>query len=201
MYVFSPNYYGYDFRQIAIMAWTPSEVALNRKLRVLWEQHVYWTRLAVNSIVGDLPDKDETIKRLLRNATDFAAAFEPFYGKAIAARFGDLMKRHLTIAAELVQALKTGNTSAAADAQKRWFANADDIAVFLGRINPFWSTEEWRRMLDEHLKLLSSEVTSRIAGNYAENIALSDRIESQALEMADVMTSGIIQQFPMAFSA
>ncbi|WP_230077380.1 acetylglutamate kinase [Brevibacillus sedimenti] len=111
------------------------------------------------------------------------------------------MKRHLTIAAELVQALNTGNTSAAADAQKRWFANADDIAVFLGRINPFWSTEEWRHMMDEHLRLLSSEVTSRIAGNYAENIALSDRIESQALETADVMTRGIIQQFPMAFSA
>ncbi|WP_230077381.1 hypothetical protein [Brevibacillus sedimenti] len=46
---FSPNYYGYDLRQIAIMAWTLSEVALNRKLRVWWEQHDYWTRLAVNS--------------------------------------------------------------------------------------------------------------------------------------------------------
>ncbi|WP_233882680.1 hypothetical protein [Brevibacillus laterosporus] len=46
----------------------------------------------MNSIVGDLPDKDPTIKRLLRNATDFAAAFQPFYGPTIAARFGELMK-------------------------------------------------------------------------------------------------------------
>ncbi|MGG1444795.1 hypothetical protein ABE354_22605 [Brevibacillus laterosporus] len=67
-------------------------VELNRQLRALWEQHIYWTRLAVNSIVGDLPDKDATIKRLLRNATDFAAAFQPFYGAAIATRFGELMK-------------------------------------------------------------------------------------------------------------
>ncbi|MGQ7280419.1 acetylglutamate kinase [Brevibacillus thermoruber] len=140
------------------------------------------------------------LKGLLRNPTDFAAALEPFYGKAIAARFGDLLRRHLTIAAELVQALKTGNTTAAADAQKRWFANADDIAAFLGRINPYWSTEEWRDMLYEHLRLLSSEVAARIAGNYVENIALSDRIEAQALKMADVMTIGIVQQFPMAFA-
>ncbi|WP_237690623.1 hypothetical protein [Paenibacillus caui] len=54
-------------------------------------------------------------------------------------------------------------------------------------------------MLFEHLRLLSKEVTTRLAGNYAENIALSDQIESQALGMADVMTSGIIRQFPSAF--
>ncbi|WP_193790084.1 hypothetical protein [Paenibacillus beijingensis] len=55
-------------------------------------------------------------------------------------------------------------------------------------------------MLHEHLKLLSSEVASRLAGNYAENVAISDRIEEQALGMADVMTSGIVQQFPRAFA-
>lgn len=60
---YSPYDFGYDVRQVFTVAWTPSTVELNRKLRVLWEQHVYWTRLAVNSIVGNLPDKDETIKR------------------------------------------------------------------------------------------------------------------------------------------
>ncbi|MDQ0164641.1 hypothetical protein J2S11_000541 [Bacillus horti] len=32
-----------------------------------------------------------------------------------------------------------------------------------------------------------------------KNIALNDQIEPQALEMADVMTTGIIQQFPSNF--
>jgi len=200
MYVYFPNYYGYVHRQASTMTKTPSQVELNRKLRSLWEQHIYWTRLAVNSIVGDLPDQNETIRRLLRNPTDFAAALQPFYGPVIAAQFAELFRDHLTIAAELVQALRTGNSTVAADAQKRWFANADDIAVFLGRMNPYWSTEEWRSMMYEHLRLLSSSVTARIAGNYAENIALNDRIEPQALDMADVMTMGIVHQFPMAFT-
>ncbi|OAJ73627.1 acetylglutamate kinase [Brevibacillus sp. SKDU10] len=173
-------------------------VELNRQLGALWEQHIYWTRLAVNSIVGDLPDKEATINRLLRNADDFAAAFQPFYGPTIAARFGELMKEHLTIAAELVQSLHTGN-SAAADAQRRWYANADDIAAFLGRINPYWSQEEWRQMMHQHLRLLTAEVAARVAGNYAENVSTNYLIEPQALEMADVMTSGIIQQFPNLF--
>ncbi|AIG25717.1 hypothetical protein BRLA_c013780 [Brevibacillus laterosporus LMG 15441] len=199
MYGYSPNYNNYVFRPVSSVCWTPAMVELNRQLRALWEQHIYWTRLAVNSIVGDLPDKDPTIKRLLRNATDFAAAFQPFYGPTIAARFGELMKGHLTIAGELVQALHTGNSAAAADAQRRWYANADDIAIFLGRINPYWSQEEWRQMMYQHLRLLTAEVAARIAGNYEENVATNDLVEPQALEMADVMTSGIIQQFPNQF--
>ncbi|MEF3312523.1 hypothetical protein PV433_26905 [Paenibacillus sp. GYB004] len=54
-------------------------------------------------------------------------------------------------------------------------------------------------MMTEHLKLLTQEVSSRLAKNYAENVALGDSIQAQALDMADVMTRGILQQFPSAF--
>ena len=197
--MYSPVYCHYGFRQASHWALTPSAVELNRKFRTLWEQHVYWTRLTVNSIVGDLPDVKETTERLLRNPDDFAAVLALYYGSDIAAGFSSLFRSHLTIAAELVGALKSGNTQAAADAQMRWYANADAIALFLGRINPYWSQAEWQRMLREHLRLLSEEVTARIAGDYSKNIALNDLIEPQELEMADMMTNGIIQQFPSSF--
>lgn len=199
MYAYSPVYCHYNFRQPSHWAMTPSAVELNRKFRTLWEQHVYWTRLTVNSIVGNLPDMKATTERLLRNADDFANVFVLYYGRDIAARFASLFRAHLTIAAELVGALKSGNTQAAENAQKRWYANADAIALFLARINPYWSQAEWQHMLHEHLRLLSEEVAARIAGDYPKNIALNDQIEPQALEMADMMTSGIIQQFPSSF--
>ncbi|WP_231506383.1 acetylglutamate kinase [Paenibacillus sp. UNC451MF] len=173
---------------------------MNRKLRALWEQHVYWTRLTVNSIIDGLPDEKETTARLLRNPADFAEVLKPLYGEDIAKRFADLLTDHLAIAAELVKYLRAGNALAASDARKRWFANADDIANFLSSINPYWSKEEWRSMMYEHLRLLSDEVATRFAGNYQQNVALGDQIESQALGMADVMMKGVIQQFPMAFT-
>ncbi len=55
-------------------------------------------------------------------------------------------------------------------------------------------------MLHQHLDLLSKEVAARLAGNYRENVALNDQIEPQALMMADVMTEGIVLQFPSAFA-
>jgi hypothetical protein len=201
MYGYSPTYYYYAYRPVYSNAWTPSMVGLNQNLRALWEQHVYWTRLTVNSIVDRLPDEKETTARLLRNPTDFAAALEPLYGSDIANKFAKFLRDHLTIATELVKALQAGNSTAAANAQKRWYANADAIADFLSRINPYWSKKDWKNMLFEHLRLLTNEVSSRLAGNYMENVGSNDRIESQALEMADVMTNGIIQQFPSSFTA
>ncbi|WP_235440083.1 hypothetical protein [Paenibacillus sp. DMB20] len=130
MCAYSPVYWHYGFRQASHWALTPSAVELNRKFRTLLEQHVYWTRLTVNSIVGDLPDVKETTERLLRNPDDFAAVLALYYGSDIAARFANLFRSHLTIAAELVGALKSGNAQAAADAQMRWYANADAICSF-----------------------------------------------------------------------
>ncbi|HHZ13670.1 MAG TPA: acetylglutamate kinase [Clostridiales bacterium] len=176
-----------------------AQADLSNHLRLLWEQHVVWTRLTIISIVFSLPDVDLVTNRLLRNPKDFEALLRPLYGDRVASWFADLFTSHLVIAAELVNAAKAGDTRAAAEAEKRWYANADQIAAFLGSINPYWSVQQWKTMLHEHLALTKSEAVNMINGNYAESIALFDQIEKQALEMADVMTHGIIQQFPNYF--
>lgn len=177
-----------------------AEADLKNYLRMLWEQHVVWTRLTILSIVFNLPDVDLVTNRLLRNPKDFAAALKPFYGEKVASKFSDLFTSHLVIAAELVKAAKAGDSKAAADAEKRWYANADEIAAFLAGINPYWSEMEWKDMLHEHLPLTKTEAVEMLTKNYAGSIATFDKIEKQALEMADVMANGIVKQFPEKFA-
>lgn len=172
---------------------------LMNHLRMLWEQHVTWTRLAIISIVFSLPDEELVIKRLLRNPKDFEAALKPFYGEKAASKFSDLFTSHLVIAAELVKAAKAGDSKAAADAEKRWYANADEIAAFLASINPYWSQEQWKSMLYNHLAMTKAEAVDMLTKNYAAGIDQFDQIEKQALMMADVMTQGIVSQFPQYF--
>jgi len=193
--------YGYYPAGICITpnAISKAQAGLNNQLRLLWEQHVVWTRLTIVSMVFGLPDVDLVTNRLLRNPKDFEALLKPLYGDRIASRFADLFTNHLVIAAELVRAAKAGDTRAAADAEKRWYTNADEIAAFLGSINPYWSVQQWRTMLREHLALTKSEAVNMLTGKYAEGINVFDQIEKQALEMADVMTNGIVQQFPGNF--
>ncbi|MEL4105791.1 LysM domain-containing protein [Oscillospiraceae bacterium WX1] len=172
---------------------------LNNIIRMLWEQHVYWTRLFIVSTVFALPDGEMVTNRLLRNPKDFAAALTPLYGNAAASQFERLLTDHLTIAAALVSAAKRGDGAAAADAEKRWYQNADDIASFLAGINPFWSTDQWRKLLYDHLAMTKKEAVDFLQQDFTESITTFDAIEKEALEMADVMTSGIIKQFPDLF--
>lgn len=151
------------------------------------------------STAANLPDVDLVTRRLLRNPLDFQAALEPLYGHDIASRFAVLLTEHLAIAAELVQAAKAGDSARVADAERRWYANADEIAAFLAYINPFWSEEEWRTMLREHLSLTQTEAVAILSMDFETGIQVFDNVELQALEMADMMTEGIVRQFPRRF--
>jgi hypothetical protein len=164
-------------------------------LRLLWEQHVLWTRLTIISIVFGLPDVDHVTNRLLRNPKDFEVALRPFYGNKNAYIFAELFKSHLVIAAKLVKAAKAGDNKASADAEKRWYDNAREIAAFLSSINPFWSQKVWEAMLFDHLAMTKTEAVNMLTKNYEEGIHIYDEIEKQALKMADVVAQGIVKQF------
>lgn len=172
-------------------------VDLRNCFRLLWEQHVYWTRMTIISIAMDLPDVEPTTRRLLRNAPDFARLFGRFYGYRIAAEFQRLLKEHLVIAAELVKAAKAGNSKAADDAEKKWYENADQMVCFLHHINPFWSIQPMQEMWYEHLALTKAEAVARLGKNYPKDIETFDQIEKEVLMMADELSRGIICQFDL----
>lgn len=176
-----------------------AELDLNNMMRMLWEQHVAWTRMTIISMAENLPDTDLVTKRLLRNPSDFEAALKPYYGAEKASKFASLFTDHLVIAAQLVKAAKAGDSKAAVDAEKRWYANADEIASFLSSINPYWSKDGLKKMLYDHLAMTKAEAVYRLSKNYAADIAEFDKIEAQALTMADAFTSGIVKQFPEKF--
>lgn len=172
---------------------------LSNHMRLLWEQHVYWMRMVILSMALGLPDTEIVTNRLLRNPKDFEAALRPFYGEGIAGEFAELFTSHLAIAAELVQAAKANDSTAADDAEKRWYANADQIAAFLGRINPYWSAQEWKKMLYSHLAMTKAEAVDILTQKYTDSINMFENIEQEALAMADMMTQGIVKQFPQFF--
>ncbi len=172
-----------------------NQIALMKQLRLLWEQHVYWTRFFIISTAANLRDLEAVTDRLLRNPHDFAKLLLPFYGEKAADRFHELLTQHLLIAADLVNAAKKNETARANEARRKWYHNADEIADFLSKINPFWNREKWKGMLYDHLEMTEKEAMLRLAGKYAEDIRMFDNIEKEALEMADFMSYGMIRQF------
>ncbi|NYF26453.1 hypothetical protein HDC33_003348 [Sporosarcina sp. JAI121] len=158
-----------------------------------------WTRMTIISIVFGLPDLQFVQERLLRNATDLGNCLRPFYGDRLADRYAVLIKEHLVLAAELVTAATKGDAKKAAEAEKQWYRNADDIAKFLSSINPYAVKEEVRKMLYTHLALTKLEAVYMIQKKFKEDIEVFDKIEAQALEMSDMIAEAIVMQFPAMF--
>ena len=174
---------------------TQKEVNLMNTFRKLWEQHIMWTRSFIISTSSNLGDLDFVVKRLLRNPTDFANELTTFYGQEKADKFKVLFEKHLLIAADLVNAAKKGDTEGVSVNEKKWYANAEDIANFLSGINPYWNKKEWIKMLNEHLKMTEEEAVDRLNKKFEKDIMIYDSIEDEAMKMADYMTTGIIRQF------
>ena len=184
----------------AIANESPREAALHDAMRKLWEDHITWTRIFIISAAGDLGDKTAATDRLLQNQVDIGNAIKPYYGDAAGNKLTALLKEHITTAADVVAAAKAGDQAKLADANKRWFANADQIADFLAGANPKnWPQAEMRSMMHEHLNLTTKEAVARLHGDWAGDIAAYDAVHTQILTMADGLTMGIVKQFPDKF--
>jgi hypothetical protein len=169
-------------------------------MRKLWEDHITWTRVFIISAAADLPDKDAATNRLLQNQVDIGNAIKPYYGDAAGNQLTTLLKEHITTAAELVAAAKANDNAKMTDANKRWVANADAIAEFLSNANSKnWSNGEMKQMMHDHLTLTTNEVQARLKGDWAADIAAYDQVHGQILKMADMLSAGIINQFPDKF--
>ena len=179
---------------------TTKQSAFQDAMRKLWEDHIVWTRQFIVSAVADAPDKTAATERLLQNQVDMGNAFKPFYGDAAGDKLTALLKDHIIIAAEVVTAAKANDTAKLGDASKRWTANADEIATFLSGANPkAWPPAEMKKMMHEHLDLTTSEAVARLHGDWAADIAAYDKVHMQILHMADMLSAGIISQFPTKF--
>ena len=178
---------------------TIDPVAFRQTMRMLWEDHVAWTRLFIVSAVADLPDTEETAGRLLQNQTDIGNAVAAFYGEEAGAALTALLNDHILIAGEIITAAKTDDQTGMDEANTAWYANADEISAFLAGANPAWPEATLRDMMHGHLDQTLAEATAQLTGDYAASVAEYDHIVTHILEMADVLSAGIITQFPDQF--
>jgi len=178
-----------------------SQKATDLKLeqRKLWSDHVFWTRNFIISDLANLEDKSKVLERLLRNQEDIGASFKPFYGEENSKKLTALLKEHIMLAGQVVDAAKSGNKVNLEKYNKLWHENADKIANFLNGLNPNWPNSKLKEMLYKHLQLTAEEAVSRLNKNWEADIAAFDKGYTHILTLADALSDGIVKQFPEKF--
>ncbi len=176
-----------------------NQVNLLEQMNLVWIEHILWTRMLLISIAENLADLDATRARLLQNPRDIANVFRRYYGNNVANTIQRLLREHLVIGEDLIVALKNGNQTLAQELNTKWYRNADDMAEAFSSINPFYSKEEVRNMLYEHLRITTNEVSARLKKDYAADIRAYDMVQREILQMSKFFVNGIVRQFPNLF--
>ena len=185
----------------AMPAQTDKELVLHDGMRMLWEQHVAWTRLTIVSFAAGNPDLAQTQARLLQNQVDIGNAIKPYYGQAAGKQLTRLLKEHITGAVAVLVAAKAGDTAKLTQAKNAWYVNGRQVADFLSAANPSnWPRAVMRSMMKAHLDQTLNEAVAQLTGKYGASVRQYDAIEHHILAMADALSSGIAKQFPDRFS-
>ncbi len=176
-----------------------AEIKLTFDMRKLWIDHTIWTRGFIVSNLAGLEDQKKVLERLLQNQVDIGNAIKPYYGKDAGNKLTELLKEHILIAGNIIDAAKKGDQANLEKYNKEWYRNADDITNFLTSANPNWSKKELTDLLYMHLKLTTDEVVARIHKDWDADIRAFDVGENHIIKMADALTAGIVKQFPKKF--
>jgi hypothetical protein len=179
---------------------TAKAMAFHDRMRALWEAHGSWTHMVIVSFVGHVRDLNAEEQVLLRNQTDIGNAIKPYYGTAAGNKLTKLLRAHILGAVNVLQAAKSGSKAKLTRAQRAWYTNGQQVADFLHGANPrFLSRPAARRMMKIHLDQVIAQAVDELKGRYFAGAGAFGPYISHILDMADMISGGIIRQFPAKF--
>jgi len=181
-------------------AMSQKEVDLRTQMRKLWEDHITWTRMVIVDFAAGSSSLKASETRLLRNQVDIGNAIKPYYGKAAGNALTKLLKTHILEAVPVLTYAKAGNKAKLTKALAAWDANARQIAGFLTKANPAnWPLAMTTKMMKDHLALTTEEAVARLQGKWGADVAAYDKVHAEILQMSDMLSSGLVAQFPNRF--
>ena len=170
---------------------------LRMAMRKLWVSNAIWMReYIVNTIEAD-QSLDAASKRLAKSQDDIGRAFAPFYGAEAGTKVTTLLRQHTGLVKEMIESSMAKDTAKLKEADKRWRANADSITTLLSTVNPTnWPMATIQPVVVGGMNLTITETNARLKRDYNADVEAFDTILAQSLNLADMLSDGIIKQFP-----
>ena len=188
--------YALEDRESKELSYNKATCELRMAERRLWIDHVLWTRSFIVSDLASLEDSSAVSERLLKNQDDIGNSIKPYYGEEAGNKLATLLREHIKLAQQVVGAAKSGNEADFEKYNKLWYENADQIADFLSSANPNYSNQTLKDMLHKHLEFVTAQAVARLNKDWKADINAFDKGEDHMIMFADMLTDGIMKQFP-----
>ena len=186
-----------------IEAQNPPEIdrqEFREDMRKLWVDHSRLTRRFMISTISDRPEQSDIDELLMQNQNEIGAAIASFYGNEAGEELAKLLAEHTLISASMFQAARNADAQAFEELVTRWYDHASKIAEFLSNLNPEnWPLRETRPMIRRYLDLTLEQAVAYWNGYSTIGTAAYEKAQDQSLEIADMLSDGIINKFRQRF--
>jgi hypothetical protein len=172
-------------------------IKYSKQMRKLWTDHIIYTREYILSVHHNCNNVPHVLERLLKNQEDLGYFIGGFYND-VSMNLITLLKEHIMGAGKIVDAVKNKKNSK--NLINDWYENAKQISQFLHDLNPDnWSLEDLNDAMRKHLDDTLSEASNILKSEFKKSFDDFDNIHYHILNMADLFSKGIINQFPENF--
>jgi hypothetical protein len=174
---------------------------MKQTLRDLWVGHIFWVRHVVSNIATNDPEeRDAAEKEVMENTKQIASAMAPFYGEAASEKLYRLLDTNIGAVREYSEATATGDKRQQDAALAHLASNADEIADFLSRLNPYLHKDTVRSLIATHGAHHVLQINQYKAKDYAPLGATWPMMRQHIYVIADTLTTALVKQFPSKFS-
>ncbi|MEH2571823.1 hypothetical protein [Bradyrhizobium sp. AZCC 1708] len=170
-------------------------------LRDLWIGHIFWVR-AVS--IATIEKQDAVAKvaeqQAVTNAQSIAATIEPFYGAAAKDTFFKLLAGHYGAVKAYLVATVAGDTAKQGTATQSLTSNAEEIASFLSKANPYLPKDAVNTLLLAHGGHHIQQIQQLKEHKYEAEAHTWEEMKHHIYQIADATADALAKQFAEKFS-
>jgi hypothetical protein len=170
-------------------------------LRDLWVGHIFWIR---NVVLATL-DKDGAAakaaeQQVVANAQSIAATIEPFYGATAKESFFKLLAGHYGAVKAYLLSRAGNDATAQATATQSLTSNAEEIAIFLSKANPYLPKDALNGLLLAHGGHHIQQIQELKDRKYDAEAKTWENMKTHIYQIADATADALAKQFAKKFS-
>lgn len=172
---------------------------LKTEIAKLWVDNAIYTRQAILCLTDRLPGSQETLYRLMVNQEQMGEVFNKYYGRTLGDEFCQLLSSNTSLVVRIIRSKNDGDTNDLINSQKRMVKHYSDIVDFLVKINPNYNKQDLEKEISILVDLMNKQIDYRIRGLYDLDIENFDKIISESILFANIISEGIIKLHPKMF--
>jgi len=206
-----------DIPSQPILGQLPALVINESTLTFRMDSRTIWTKFALGminlsvAIQGNLAASTQVEGHLIKAASAVGDFFVPYYGMTAGYKIGSLLTAYARIGIDTIHAVKTGQDLS--QFRTLWISPINELAEYLHELNPSQFPKEL--LIDMFTNLAAywtDNIKARFGGDESATAISLDNISKLVItgipnhinrgysSIADVLSRGVIAQFPLSFT-